>query len=1071
MTSSISADQFASPDTQFRPGVRWWWSGGAVETDVLGQQLDYLSKAGFGYVEINPFGADPLPGDEAKVQDIYTAAFYEKLEWAVAKAEKLGITVDLNMGSGWNANSKDVKIEDGERNLALGRSTRTGAEVKAGPVAVPALAKSKLYKDPMPKFDASKSRLQGVLVAQKTGTAGTISGDATKFDDGTTTWDQRISLDVTNSFYIGADKISGGSFQLDADTQAKVESTKDYEIVAVYSLPTGTGGVDSARPDWFVVDHMDAAKTIGYVNQWVGDENLSRIIDQHSNVRALFNDSLELSTDLYYTDGIADLAKDAENNGIGYDFSKYLPTVYKQNLGAPAYMPTNTMSGSTTSYLTYGTSADETNRILADYRTLVGEKLAEGLKGFKRGTNAAGLLFRQQAYNPPMDIIGGAKYVDIPEDEQHDEFRLMTTSSGAHLYGRNLVSAEQFTLGLTPMQNSLDSLKVGIDMMATSGVNNFFYHGLNYPYGKGTAKYGENGWAAFPTIGVNMSETNTLSKYFPQLNAYSARLNYLTQQGSASKDVAVYAPFNTRAVATGATPTLNRNGYAWDVINDDSIQAASTEWKNGKLSVNGGKVEYEALVVHTQTVPVKTMQRLLALAEQGAPIIFFGSLPNSQAGYADGKYTVEDKKVANLATKVLTDTDSGYNPTSGTALANTLKKVVTPEVTYDANDDVRFVRRSLSDGGEVTYLRNTATTANTITVRAGSQFKNFYWLDQKTGRIHPAAVKDGAVTFKLDAGGDSLGRGATPAKPSNGIALLAEPAGVTIPQSDLTKGLPAGVDRVAPATTVPVSATSLTVTADNLDGVIGGEVTTETFTDDILGNWKDAAFQGGKLRSVVDDGVYQATVNVTPAKGKKYLLNLGEVFTAASVKVNGVAAGKVIFAPYEVDVTDHLKAGANQIEIAVTPRKKNRYFPAATNTNGQYSMASPQDAGLVGPITLQSATDPFYVAPTKPPVVTPPVKISSSVSFKLSTSSVKAGKKVKATVRVSAKGVAAPTGTITIKDGKKTLKVVTLRAKDKGKRTFTLPTLRKGKHSLKIVYSGGGKVTGKTSAIRTLRVK
>ncbi|MFI5429637.1 glycosyl hydrolase [Aeromicrobium sp. UC242_57] len=224
-----------------------------------------------------------------------------------------------------------------------------------------------------------------------------------------------------------------------------------------------------------------------------------------------------------------------------------------------------------------------------------------------------------------------------------------------------------------------------------------------------------------------------------------------------------------------------------------------------KLSVNGGKVEYEALVVHTQTVPVATMKRLLALAEQGAPIVFFGKLPNAQAGYADGEYASEDKKVANLATKVLTDTDAGYNPTSAAALASTLKKVVTPEVTYDANDDVRFVRRSLTDGGEVTYLRNTAATANTITVRADDQFKNFYWLDQKTGKIYPASVKDGAVTFRLDAGGDALGRGATPAKPSNGIALLAEPAGVTIPQSDLSKGLPAGVDRVAPETTVPVS--------------------------------------------------------------------------------------------------------------------------------------------------------------------------------------------------------------------------------------------------------------------------
>ncbi|MET0929212.1 MAG: Ig-like domain-containing protein, partial [Aeromicrobium sp.] len=363
--------------------------------------------------------------------------------------------------------------------------------------------------------------------------------------------------------------------------------------------------------------------------------------------------------------------------------------------------------------------------------------------------------------------------------------------------------------------------------------------------------------------------------------------------------------------------------------------------------------------------------------------------------------------------------------------------------------------------------------ANTITVRAENQFKNFYWLDQKTGAIHPATVRDGAVTFSLDAGGDALGRGATPSKPSNGIALLAEPAGVTIAPSDLTAGLPDGVDRVAPDTTTPVTPTSLTVTADNLDGVIGGAATTQTFTDTVLGNWKDSSFQGGTLQSVVSDGIYQATIDVVPAAGKKYELNLGQVFTAAKVTVNGKVSGQAIFAPYEIDITDQLKPGANQVEIAVTPRKKNRYYPAATNTNGQYSMAAPQDAGLVGPITLQTSADPTYVPPAPPvvPPVTPPGKVTPTVSFKLSSSSIKAGRNARATVVVKAAGIAGPTGTIRIKDGSKTLKTVTLRAKDRGRRTFTVPKLGKGRHKLKVVYSGSASVSGRTSVTRTLRVR
>src|SRR4051794_3738250 len=213
--SAFSTTEWASPSAEYRPGVRWWWSGGAVEDSVLDQQLDYLSSHGFGTIEINPFGADPVAGDEAKIKDIYTPTFYAHLEHAVKKAQDLGITVDLNMGSGWNANSQFVTLADGQQNMGLGRATATGAVLKAGAIAVPAVAKSKLYADPRPTFDRAKAKLEGILVAKRTGVAGTVSGDAASFDDGTTTWDQRISVDPADSFMIdAADLRSTTSFDL-----------------------------------------------------------------------------------------------------------------------------------------------------------------------------------------------------------------------------------------------------------------------------------------------------------------------------------------------------------------------------------------------------------------------------------------------------------------------------------------------------------------------------------------------------------------------------------------------------------------------------------------------------------------------------------------------------------------------------------------------------------------------------------------------------------------------------------------------------------------------------------------
>ncbi|MET1038283.1 MAG: amidase family protein, partial [Aeromicrobium sp.] len=176
-------------------------------------------------------------------------------------------------------------------------------------------------------------------------------------------------------------------------------------------------------------------------------------------------------------------------------------------------------------------------------------------------------------------------------------------------------------------------------------------------------------------------------------------------------------------------------------------------------------------------------------------------------------------------------------------------------------------------------------------------------------------------------------------------------------------------------------------------------------------------------------------------------------------------------------------------------------FPAGTNANGtpigfQLQGASFQDGELLGmayaydkiakgreiptitpALTYDADAIPNPVESLEqipvvvPPVVAPPAKIGATVSFKLSSSSIRVGSNAKATVVVKAKGVAGPTGTIKVMKGSKTLKTVSLRAKDKGRRTFTVPKLGQGKHTLKVVYSGSASVKGKTSSTRTLRVR
>ncbi|WP_022867268.1 hypothetical protein [Schaalia vaccimaxillae] len=74
------------------------------------------------------------------------------------------------------------------------------------------------------------------------------------------------------------------------------------------------------------------------------------------------------------------------------------------------------------------------------------------------------------------------------------------------------MTSEVFTLGSVPFTVTPEFLKQGYDLMATSGVNNFFYHGLSAPYFGSEASssdddlFTEEGWRAWPTIGVAMEE-------------------------------------------------------------------------------------------------------------------------------------------------------------------------------------------------------------------------------------------------------------------------------------------------------------------------------------------------------------------------------------------------------------------------------------------------------------------------------------------------------------------------------------------------------------------------------------
>ena len=80
--------------------------------------------------------------------------------------------------------------------------------------------------------------------------------------------------------------------------------------------------------------------------------------------------------------------------------------------------------------------------------------------------------------------------------------------------------------------------------------------------------------------------------------------------------------------------------------------------------------------------------------------------------------------------------------------------------------------------------------------------------------------------------------------------------------------------------------------------------------------------------------------------GKKAVLNLGDIVATCEVKVNGVSAGILLSSPYQLEITQLLKPGKNEIEVLVYSTLANHYQTIPTPYRGD------PKAGLIGPVSL-----------------------------------------------------------------------------------------------------------------------
>ena len=536
-------------------------------------------------------------------------------------------------------------------------------------------------------------------------------------------------------------------------------------------------------------------------------------------------------------------------------------------------------------------------------------------------------------------------------------------ASIAHQLGRPLVYDE--LMGATGWDVALSKVRKGAAMSAVRGINKALYH----------ATFDAPETAPFPPT---FSDDNVWWKFMPQVNEWTGRLMEFGRHTTNAQTAVLQLQRAAEAVQNGGDQgsvdtsffavqrSLENNQVDFDLLDegalsgDPAIIAHGVVTSGGRLDV--GEMSYSAIVVPTAPyLSLAAAQKLLEFAQAGGEVVFAGGAPGAEI---DGRNTELATVVAQIATaggaRVVSTPAASTAGVSAKALGQSAVSLA------PANGNVRVLR--FEQGGTSGFmLLNEGTAAVTTDATFPTAGVPVEW-DPETGsveRFSTYSITAGTTTVPLTLLPDvPVGITVSPALAETLHAVSASGAGTV--ESVVRDGATvratvrsgaAGVTTVTATDGTETFSGSVITPALPAAVAFGGDWTMQLGNGSApvtrpLASWTDIA------RDYSGTATYTRTVTLTAAQLEAgWTLDLGTVANAAEVTINGETVGNRIWAPYELEVSDALRVGLNEISVVVT------------NTDGN-SRGSGQASGLLGPVALEPFTTSSAMLSTAPLEIT-----------------------------------------------------------------------------------------------------
>lgn len=539
----------------------------------------------------------------------------------------------------------------------------------------------------------------------------------------------------------------------------------------------------------------------------------------------------------------------------------------------------------------------------------------------------------------PLDV---SAHIDLPMTEfwmnRTKQKRLTGTIHGAHIYGKNIISAEAFTSTPDLNWNNHPALaKTWGDMAWVAGVNEFMFHRFVHQ-----ANTKVKPGLTMGKWGANFDRTQTW-----WMNAglawfkYIARGSFLLRQGHPVADILVFV---------GDLPHKNgikRNKLKYKVPVGLNYDCTNSHALINRFTIKGKKLvlpegnAYSHLVLHdTRLITLATLRRIKAIVDAGIPVI--GHKPSKLAGYL---VTDNDKLEFDDLTKYIWSRPNCYKNFNFNSLQFDFKV---------KEKEVSFIHRKLDSTDIYFFYNKDKQPANYECVFNIANKIPELW-NPKTGKtrkianfktegsntrvwVKLQALESTFITFRESANTVTPAVGNYPDiqfffKPDN--TLIAE----TFSNLGSSVVLQNGKSLTIPSIPLPKP---VDLSTDWNVEFLKEHHFKANRNFSTLSDWKDSSEENIKYYS--GTAMYKKTFTITKENKDDFLsiLDLGKVDIVADVFVNGKSAGILWIAPFKLDITNFLKEGENLLEIKITNQWNNRLVGDENypEQNGGYKTSS-----------------------------------------------------------------------------------------------------------------------------------